>query len=150
MGQATFIAALDQQVACYRRLTELADAQRQYVAQAQDQQLLDLLQQRQEAMQQLAKLEQLTAPMRQQWSQFAGSLEPEARQRVQSLLDQARQLLSQLTQRDTDDALTMSCWRLAAGRATRGGQRMRVSQQVAAKAYGRTAAACRPRSGRQS
>lgn len=131
------IDALQEQVACYRRLAKLAQQQHEHVQHAQTEQLLDVLSKRQEVLYDVARLEQTIAPARRRWSEFAAGLSLVARRQAESLLGETRRLLEQITSADRDDALMLQQRKLNLGKqisaARTAGQ---VNRNYATAAYG--------------
>src|SRR3954468_19933413 len=97
------ISALDQQVACYRRLAKLAEVQHEFVQQNQTEQLLELLVRRQQVLDQIAAFERTIAPAKRGWADYVGALLPAQRDRAESLLAETRRLLEEITTADRND-----------------------------------------------
>ena len=131
------IQALEEQVACYRRLAKLAEQQHEHVQHAQTEQLLEVLGRRQEVLEEVARLEREIAPARRKWSEYAAGLAAPRRQRAESLLGETRRLLEQITAADRDDALMLQQRKLNLGKqisaARTAGQ---VNRHYAAAAHG--------------
>ncbi|MCC7349348.1 MAG: hypothetical protein IT446_02165 [Phycisphaerales bacterium] len=131
------IEALEEQVACYRRLAKLAEQQHEHVQHAQTERLLEVLCRRQEVLDDVARLERDIAPARRKWSEYAAALDNPQRQRAELLLGETRRLLEQITAADRDDALMLQQRKLNLGRqisaARTAGQ---VNRNYAAAAYG--------------
>lgn len=135
------IEALNEQVACYRRLAKLAQIQHEHVRQSRTEQLLEVLKARQEVLEQIAIREQVVGPTKRQWPEYLATLSPDERTRAETLMEQSRTLLQQITSADRDDALVLQQRKLSLGREI---NRAAVGQQVNRKYV--TAAYGRPRS----
>jgi hypothetical protein len=130
------ITALEQQVQCYRRLAKLAELQHVHVQQEQTEALLDVLRTRQGVLDEIAVLEQTSAPARQQWNSYTQGLSPSQRDHAESLLAEARRLLEEITSADRNDALVLQQRKLNVGRQI---NKTKSAQQVNrryAAAYG--------------
>ena len=68
------ITALEEQVGCYRRLARLAQVQHEHVQQSQIEMLLQVLQSRQQVLDQLTELENVIAPAKRRWSEFVDEI----------------------------------------------------------------------------
>ena len=68
------LAALHEQVDCYRRLAKLAELQHDHVQLGRTEQLLEVLGARQEVLEQVAGHEAILAPAKQRWPQYLGGL----------------------------------------------------------------------------
>src|SRR5438874_7325420 len=84
--------ALEQQVTCYRRLARLAEAQREHVQQSHMEALLEVLKNRQEILDQLARLESVITPAKRRWPDFLGEIESDARGRAEEMVAETRRL----------------------------------------------------------
>jgi hypothetical protein len=132
------ILALSDQVACYRRLAKLAEAQHEHVQNSQTEQLLEVLRMRQTVLDQIAGHELLIAPTKQRWSQYLAALEPGARSRAEGLLAETRTLLEQITTADRNDTMVLQQRKLNLGRQINQAAAARqVNRNYAASAYGR-------------
>ena len=127
------ILALTEQVACYRRLAKLAETQHQYVQQSQTERLLEVLNRRQEVLDQIAALEVALAPAKGRWAAYLDGLPPARKPEAEALLAEKRRLLEEITAADKDDALVLQQRKLSLGR--------QIGQAGAAKAVNRTYAA---------
>lgn len=134
----SILAALQQQLDCYRKLARLAEAQRDHVQQGSVEALLQLLQNRQAVLDELSRLQQVLAPVRKEWSRVMAAIAPERRAQAEQLVIQSRQLLEQITRSDQDDVMLLQQRKLNLGRqighaaATR-----QVNRAYASTAYGR-------------
>src|SRR5687767_5259901 len=102
MHEDPVVAALEQQVDCYRKLARLAELQHVYVQQSQTEELLQLLQSRQVVLDQIADLEQTIGPAKKRWSEFLTEID-ETSELAQSLLAETRKLLEEITTADRND-----------------------------------------------
>jgi hypothetical protein len=127
------ILALAEQVSCYRRLAKLAETQHQYVQQSQTERLLEVLNRRQEVLDQVAALEVALAPAKGRWAAYLNGLPPARKPDVEALLSEKRRLLEEITAADKDDALVLQQRKISLGR--------QIGQAGAAKAVNRTYAA---------
>src|SRR5205809_4306316 len=100
----SIISALEQQVACYRTLARLAEAQREHVQQSHMEALLGVLKNRQEILDQLARLEMIVSPAKRRWSDFLGEIEADVRARAETMVAETRRLLEQIMASDRTDA----------------------------------------------
>jgi hypothetical protein len=131
------IAALREQVDCYRRLAKLAEVQHVHVQQSQTEQLLLVLASRQELLDQLRLHERTVAPERKRWSQFLCELPGADRSTAESLLAETRRLLEEITTADRNDALVLQQQKLRLGRQINQASAARqVNRNYAASAYG--------------
>jgi hypothetical protein len=131
------LAALDAQVACYRRLEKLAGQQHEFVQQGRVEDLLHLLTARQGELDQLAGHERTLAPAKKEWATFLTTLPAANRQRAADLMAETRALLERITAADRNDVLVLQQRKLNLGRqlgqATTG---RTVNRAYAAAAYG--------------
>jgi hypothetical protein len=110
------ITALQQQVSCYRRLAKLAELQHVHVQQEQTEALLDVLRIRQGVLDEIAALETIILPARQNWNEYTGELTAPARLNAENLLAETRRLLEEITSADRNDALVLQQRKLNLGR----------------------------------
>jgi hypothetical protein len=137
MTSDPIIAAFEQQVGCYRQLAKLADLQHEHVRQSRTEQLLSVLQSRQDVLDQVASLEKVISPAKQRWSAYLGELDPVCRTKVEGLVSETRQLLEQITAADRDDGLVLQQRKLHLGRQiARTKPARQVNRNYAASAYG--------------
>ena len=137
LQHSSVIAALDEQVGCYRRLAKLAQAQHLHVQQNHTEALLDVLKNRQAELLQIARLEQQLAPTKKGWPQFIGALPADRRAQAEGLMSETRQLLEQITAADKDDVLVLQQRKLNLGRQiNQATAAKRVNRNYAAAAYG--------------
>jgi hypothetical protein len=136
MNQDPVIAALEQQVDCYRKLARLAELQHVYVQQSQTEELLQLLSSRQLVLDQIADLEQTISPAKKRWSEFL--TETDDPTLAQSLLAETKKLLEEITTSDRNDAMVLQQRKLNLGKQI--GQATvakNLNRNYAAAAYGR-------------
>ena len=127
------LAALDEQVGCYRTLAKLADAQHECVQQSQTEKLLEILSRRQEVLDRIADFERMIAPAKRRWTEYRERLTPGLREKADALLAETRRLLEQITSSDRDDALVLQQRKLDLGK--------QINQAAAARSVNRTYAA---------
>lgn len=137
MNRRRVIAALEEQVDCYRRLARLAELQHVHVEQNQTEALLDVLQSRQQMLERINALEQSISPARRGWGEFLESIERDDRAKAESLLAETRELLERITTADRNDVLVLQQRKLNLGRQIRQAQVARsVNRNYGASAYG--------------
>ena len=131
------LAALHEQVDCYRRLFKLAEIQHDHVQQARTEQLLEVLGHRQQVLEQVAGCERVIAPAKRDWAQYLVALPPEVRAEAEALMSETRRLLQEITAADRNDALVLQQRKLSLGsqigKATAARQ---LNRNYAAAAYG--------------
>jgi hypothetical protein len=141
MAEQPIIAALSQQVACYRRLADLARLQHKHVQQHQTEALLDVLLQRTEVLSRVGELEAAVAPVRPRWRGFVDGLADEDRRLVEAAVAEIRALLEQITAADRDDALVLQQRKINLGRqVSQAAAARQINRTYAAAAYGQMAA----------
>ncbi|HEX4794792.1 MAG TPA: hypothetical protein VH370_13415 [Humisphaera sp.] len=134
------ILALSEQVACYRKLAKLAELQHRYVQNSQTERLLEILQRRQQLIDQLAAHERTLAPAKRRWPEFTAALSPESRGQAEILLGETRKLLEQITSCDRDDVMALQQQKVGLGRQIRQAAVSRqLNRNYAVAAYGRSA-----------
>ena len=137
MANDPVIAALEDQVTCYRRLAKLAEIQHDHVQQGRTEQLLEVLGQRQGVLGDVARCETVIAPAKRQWATYVATLPSDVRAEAETLLAETRRLLEQITTADRNDALVLQQRKLSLGneigKATVARQ---VNRNYAAAAYG--------------
>ena len=139
---AAAVAALADQVDCYRRLAALGDEQTRLVLAGDSDGLLNLLGRRQSLTNSAAELESALAPLKRGWPDAAAAWPAGRREAARALLIESRDLLTELARRDDRDAATLRCLQATAGRELsrlNGSDRnvRRINQQYAAAAYRR-------------
>ncbi|HEV2294375.1 MAG TPA: hypothetical protein VGR35_10995 [Tepidisphaeraceae bacterium] len=131
------ILALEEQVACYRRLAKLAELQHVHVQQGQTEQLLEILQKRQEVLNDIGRLEVLVGPQKKHWSGYLDGLDAADRVRAETSLAETRRLLEEITAADRNDALVLQQRKLNLGRQiSQASAAKQVNRNYAAAAYG--------------
>lgn len=137
MSECEIILALEQQVACYRKLARLAEAQREHVQQSHMEALLGVLQNRQEILEQLSQLESVVAPAKKRWPEFVQALESDARGRAEGFLAETRSLLEQIMKSDRTDVLALEQRKLNVGKQIRQATGARqINRTYSTAAYG--------------
>ncbi len=131
------ILALEEQVACYRRLAKLAELQHVHVQQEQTEQLLEILQKRQEVLNDIGRLEGVVGPQKRRWAAYLGELDGADRVRAETSLAETRRLLEEITAADRNDALVLQQRKLNLGRQiNQASAAKQVNRNYAAAAYG--------------
>jgi hypothetical protein len=135
MNQDPVIAALEQQVDCYRKLSRLAELQHVYVQQSQTEELLTLLQSRQLVLDQIADLEQTIGPAKKRWGDYLGESGDPAS--AVALLAETRKLLEEITTADRNDAMVLQQRKLNLGKQIgQASAAKQMNRSYAAAAYG--------------
>jgi hypothetical protein len=141
MANDPVIAALEDQVTCYRRLAKLAEIQHEHVQNSATDQLLDVLTRRQEVLDQVADLEQIISPAKRQWGDYVGKLGSDQRSSAEGLLAETKVLLQQITTADRNDAMVLQQRKLSLGRQINQASAARTTNRsYATAAYGTRAA----------
>jgi hypothetical protein len=136
------MAALEEQVGCYRRLARLAAAQHEHVQQSRTEELLEVLTKRQEVLEQIGRLERVLAPAKKDWGDYLGGLAMHSRLKAEEHLGETRRLLEQITAADRDDAIVLQQRKLNIGRQiNQAASAKQVNRNYAAAAYGARASA---------
>jgi hypothetical protein len=131
------LAALEEQVTCYRRLAKLAELQHVHVQQGQTEELLEVLQKRQEVLNDIGRLEGVVGPQKKQWGAYLGGLDAGERVRAETSLAETRRLLEEITGADRNDALVLQQRKLNLGRQiNQASAAKQVNRNYAAAAYG--------------
>lgn len=134
------LPALEGQLDCYRKLAKLAELQHEYVQHSQTEQLLEVLQGRQQLLDQAAGFEQVVGPAKKQWSAYLAKLDPGRRGRAEEMLAETRRLLEQITAADRNDAMVLQQRKLNLGRQiNQAASARQVNRTYAAAAYGQKA-----------
>jgi hypothetical protein len=127
---------LQQQLACYRKLAQLAQIQHSCVEQNRTKDLMTILAQRQGVLDEIADLEQVIGPAKRRWTEYLGELAPNDRGVAESMMAETRKLLAEITAADTDDSLILQQRKLNVGRdLQRAAVAQRVNRTYAAAAY---------------
>jgi hypothetical protein len=135
LQQDPVVAALEQQVDCYRKLSRLAELQHVYVQQSQTEELLTLLQNRQTVLDQIADLEQTIGPAKKRWSEYLGECGDAVA--AQSMLAETRKLLEEITTADRNDAMVLQQRKLNLGKQIgQASAAKQMNRNYAAAAYG--------------
>jgi hypothetical protein len=135
------VAALEEQVAMYRRLAKLAELQHEHVQQQRTEELLEVLSKRQEILDELPRLENVIAGVRKEWSSYLKALEAKDRARALAAMAEAQQLLGQITAADRRDALVLQQRKLNVGNEIKAARSAhQVNRNYATAAYGRSTA----------
>jgi len=133
----TVIDALGEQVTCYQRLAKLAEIQHEHVEQSRTEQLLEVLERRQEVLTEVGRLEQTIATAKRRWGEYLRGLDASRRMTAEKLLAETRRLLEEITSADRNDALILQQRKLNLGRQINQAQTARqVNRTYAAAAYG--------------
>jgi hypothetical protein len=131
------IAALQEQVTCYQRLAKLAEMQHEHVQQSQTEALLEVLQRRQEVLDQVSRLEQVIVLAKRRWGEYVGGLKADQRAQAERLLAETRRLLEEITTADRNDALILQQRKLNLGKQiSQASAARQVNRNYAVAAYG--------------
>jgi hypothetical protein len=136
--QDPIITALQSQVAWYEKLAKLASAQHQHVQKGETDELLEVLQRRQQVLDQIAQLEQTISPAKKRWTDYLAELSSESRVMAETLLGETRRLLEQITTADRNDTIVLQQRKLNLGKQiTKTVIARNVNKNYAAAAYGK-------------
>jgi len=131
------LPALEEQLACYRRLARLAEAQHDHVQQNRTEELLDVLSRRQCVLDELTSLDPVISPVKKQWASFVAGLDDEVRVRAENLMNEARTLLEAITTSDRNDAMVLQQRKLNLGKQINQASSARqMNRNIATSAYG--------------
>jgi hypothetical protein len=130
------IVALEEQLHCYRRLAKLADLQHVHVQQEQTEALLEVLRTRQGVLDEIAALEKIILPARQQWTAYSGGLCASSREKAEALVAETRRLLEEITSADRNDALVLQQRKLNLGKQINKTRSSQVVTRHYAASYG--------------
>ncbi|HET6247593.1 MAG TPA: flagellar export chaperone FlgN [Tepidisphaeraceae bacterium] len=133
MQTDAIVEALVEQVACYRRLAKLAAVQHDHIQNGRTEDLLAVLQSRQQVLDQLERVAREIAPAKQQWAQYVAGLNAATRQKAETLMAESKTLLEQITNADRNDVLVLQQQKLNIGK--------KISQRAAARQINRNYAA---------
>lgn len=137
VNQDSIILALQSQVGSYGNLAKLAELQHLYVQKGETDELLNVLQRRQEVLDQIAALEKTIAPVKRQWSQYLATLSADDRLKAETLLGETRRLLEQITTADRNDTIVLQQRKLNLGvQINKTNVARAVNKTYAAAAYG--------------
>jgi chorismate mutase len=132
------LAMLQEQLDCYKRLAKLAGTQHEHVQNSRTEELLTVLTQRQEVIDQLARLEEIIAPVKKEWNDYLGTLPADDRDRAAKVMEESRRLLEQITNNDKDDAMVLQQRKFRLGREINQASSARqFNRSYAAAAYAR-------------
>jgi hypothetical protein len=135
-GCAAVLAALEQQVSCYRALAKLAARQHDFVQREQTEELLAVLGERQTLLAKISGLEGIVTEARKDWATFIAALTDADRAKAERMLAEARRLLAEITCGDERDALALQQRKHRIGSEIRATSTARVVNRVyAASAY---------------
>ena len=141
MADDAVLAALVQQLGCYQRLAKLAQVQHSHVQNCATEDLLLVLSQRQTVLDQIAELEQCIAPAKKRWREYLTELSEPDRTQAQSLLDQTRLILEEITTADRNDTLVLQQRKINLGRGINQATAARKFNKAYTAAYGQQPAA---------
>jgi hypothetical protein len=99
--------ALADQLACYERLTKLAEEQGRAIYAGDTDRLLKVIARREDLTTQAAELEQAIGPVKQAWPGVAVHWSEEDTETVREMFRQCKQMLGDLTRTDDRDAATI-------------------------------------------
>ena len=138
MNWETVLSALDQQLACYQRLSKLAQIQHEHVQQGRTEELLEVLAQRQGVLDQIAVLETTIRPAKARWTEFIAEIPAEERGRAERLMAETRRLLEAITASDRNDSIVLQQRKFNIGRELgRASAAKQVNRTYATAAYGK-------------
>jgi len=136
MTEDPIMLALAQQVSCYRKLVKLAAVQHDHIQHGRTEELLGVLQSRQEVLDELTAHEKLIGPAKQNWAEYGAKLDPQSRKQAETLLAETRALLEKITSADRNDVLVLQQRKLNIGRQIQQTAAARqVNRNYAAAAY---------------
>jgi hypothetical protein len=137
MNTDPIILALESQVNWYNKLAKLAELQHVYVQKGETDELLTVLQRRQEVLDEIATLEQTIGPVKKRWSDYLAGLTGDDRLTAETLLGETRRLLEQITTADRNDTIVLQQRKLTLGiQINRTAVARTVNKNYAAAAYG--------------
>ncbi len=140
MSTNSTILAMQTQLDCYRRLCKLAELQHEHIQQSQTEGLLDVLQQRQAVLEEIATIEPQLETVRTNWSGFIALLAPDDRTAAESMVAESKVLLERIVESDKNDALVLQQRKLNLTREINQTQAARqVNRTYAASAYAQKA-----------
>src|SRR2546421_10585240 len=100
MQRKIVIAALERQVELYRQLVQLSAKQRFHLHRGHTRKLLEVLKQRQGAVDEIEGLDVKIRPLMKSWKHFFKSLDRDDRIHVQGQIASAEELLARISQSD--------------------------------------------------
>jgi hypothetical protein len=137
MNTEPIILALESQVGWYNKLAKLAELQHVYVQKGETDELLTVLQKRQEVLDEISALEQTIGPVKRRWGNYLSELSTDQRAEAERLLGETRRLLEQITTSDRNDSIVLQQRKLnLAVQINRTTVARKVNKNYAAAAYG--------------
>jgi hypothetical protein len=137
MNTDPIILALESQVGWYNKLAKLAELQHVYVQKGETDELLTVLQKRQEVLDQISALEQTIGPVKRTWNDYLAGLPAEDRVEAERLLGETRRLLEQITTADRNDSIVLQQRKMnLALQINKTTVARKVNKNYAAAAYG--------------
>ncbi len=130
MASDPVIDALQEQLICYQRLAKLAELQHEHVQQSATEELLNVLNRRQEVLEHVSRLEKIIVIAKKRWGEYVGTLRSDQRAQAEKLLADTKRLLEEITAADRNDALILQQRKLNLGK--------QISQATAARNVNRT------------
>jgi hypothetical protein len=135
-----FVAALQAQASCYRRLAKLVEVQHEHVEQNRADALLEVLSARQEEMTRIAAIDASVGSVWRGWSEMSPRLGDGDRRLAETLLAEIRSLLEQINLADQNDSIILQQRKHSVGQQLQQANSARqVNRSYAAAAYGRPA-----------
>lgn len=132
MSPPRLLELLAQQAQHYTQLQKLAMTQHEMICLDRTDMLLDILAQRQVALDEILTLEHELKPVKLGWSEYADGLDSRTRTEAERLLSSAKESLAAITRSDEDDALMLQQRKLNVGK-----QLVKTGQgRVVNRAYG--------------
>lgn len=132
------LAALAEQVRCYRALARLAERQHEHVLNDHTEGLLEVLREREVVLDRAAALERVVGPVKREWATVSVTMPAEQRRVMEGHLAEVRRLLAEITAGDERDALAMQQRKLRIGLELRStSAATAVNRSYAASAYAR-------------
>jgi len=142
MPDDSILVALRKRLACYQALAKLAQTQHQHVQNCRTEDLLSVLNQRQQVLEQVAQLEETMGPAKKSWLVYLAALSPADRDQAQTLLAGTRRLLEEITTADRNDAIALQQRKTNLGsQINRAAAARQINRKYAAAAYGGSKAA---------
>jgi hypothetical protein len=137
MTKDPIILSLQSQVDWYGKLAKLAELQHLYVQKGETDELLNILQRRQEVLDQITHLEQTIGPVKKRWSDYLATVSADDRLSAETLLAETRRLLEQITTSDRNDTIVLQQRKLNLGlQINKTTVARTVNKNYAAAAYG--------------
>lgn len=137
--QDEVLQALISQVACYRKLLKLAAIQHEHIQHSRTAELLEVLQARQQVINEIESLDRTIAPARQRWAEYVAGLSPESRKLAEPALAETRALLEKITSADRNDVMVLQHRKInVATQINKKSAARHLNRNYAAAAYGAT------------